>query len=100
MNGNVGINNSFPQERLQVDGNIRTEGVAFTVGSSGNDISSLTFLIGFPNNGYVTARDGSGTEQAGLYVNSAGQGVVFADVKKLSYGPPFRRFQKNMVCFP
>ncbi|MBK8504939.1 MAG: hypothetical protein IPL46_23605, partial [Saprospiraceae bacterium] len=37
-------------------------------------------LNDFPNHGYFSVNDENGTQKAGAYVNSMGQGVVFADV--------------------
>jgi hypothetical protein len=48
----------------------------------------LTYLSGFNENGYVTVLDEFSDEKAGIYVNSAGQGVVYADVKSFRMKNP------------
>lgn len=39
----------------------------------------MTWLDGYPNNGFLAVKDSSGTTLAGVYVDSNGNGYVFAD---------------------
>lgn len=65
-----------------------------TYGINAEDNCRLTYLSGYPNHGYVSAHDEDGDEQAGIYVNAAGQGVVYADVKNLRMEYPGRGDQE------
>ncbi len=39
----------------------------------------ISTLIGFPKHGYVAVADGTGADQAGMYVDGLGNGYIFAD---------------------
>jgi hypothetical protein len=52
-----------------------------TYGPNGNYNIALTSLSGYNNHGYIAVKDSSGNTQAGMYVNSSGQGVVYGDTK-------------------
>lgn len=60
------------------DGNA---GLINAYGENGNLNFRVVNLNGYPNNGYISVHDASGVEQAGIFVNASGQGVVFGDVK-------------------
>lgn len=45
-------------------------------------------LLGFPDNGYLAVHDPTGGAQAGMYVNSAGQGIIFGDQKNFRMPHP------------
>ena len=62
-------------------------GVVRSYGPSGQSSAAVTFLSGFPNNGYISA-DLAGVIQAGMYVNAAGQGIVFGDTKSFLVPDP------------
>ena len=64
------------------------QGYIETVGANGNDNVRLTTLSGYSNNGYVSVLDANGTTQAGIYVNSSGQGIVFGDTKSFRMPNP------------
>jgi hypothetical protein len=51
-----------------------------TFGSNGLTNFIVTFLSGYPNNGYMAVRDDEGGYEAGMYVDGAtGDGVIFGD---------------------
>jgi hypothetical protein len=56
-------------------------GIVRTFGPNGILNAAMSFLTGSPNNGYVNVMDAAGSNQAGIYVNSAGLGIVFGDTK-------------------
>lgn len=58
---------------------------------SGNNENSnvrLTNLNGNANHGYISVQDAGGNTKAGMYVNSSGQGQIFADVKNFRMDHP------------
>lgn len=94
----VGIGISNPPTTLSVDGvfsgvnptgSIRYyadvltsgEGIFYTRGTNGIDNVRLGSSSGNSNYGEVAVVNASGTEKAGLQINSAGQGIVFGDIK-------------------
>jgi len=85
--GRVGVGTSTPQARLDVVGRIEADvteqsaGYVWTHGPNGSYNAGLTHLENYPNNGYVSVRNASNTTVAGMYVNSSGAGVIFANVK-------------------
>ncbi len=60
------------------------DGIVFLEGPQG-DIGNLNVVLGgvngAPNRGSISVHDANSVSQAGLFVNSAGQGQMFADVK-------------------
>lgn len=48
----------------------------------------LVALSGYTNHGYVAVCDGAGNSQAGMYVDSAGHGIVFGDTKSFRMQHP------------
>jgi len=48
----------------------------------------LNSLLGFNNYGYISVNDPGGNAVAGLYVNSAGQGIIFGDQKSFRVPHP------------
>ena len=48
----------------------------------------VTWLSGFPEHGFLSLNGENGSQQAGIYVDSAGQGVVFGDVKNFVAANP------------
>ena len=46
------------------------------------------YLTGFTNHGYVEVRDGNSSGQAGMYVDSSGNGIVFGDTKSFRIDHP------------
>ncbi len=105
-NGNqrLGIGTTSPSDKLTVQGDVRINssggsqgldlytssnvGIVNTYGSNGNRNVRLTFLTSYPNNGYVSVRDASDVIQAGMYVNSSGNGIVFGDTKSFRISNP------------
>ncbi|MEM9848983.1 MAG: hypothetical protein AAF847_13935, partial [Bacteroidota bacterium] len=48
----------------------------------------LGFLSNYPDHGYVAVKDASGDNQAGIFVNSSGEGIVFGDTKNFRMDHP------------
>jgi hypothetical protein len=103
--GYVGIGTTSPASKLTVKGNVRTldsggdivcyittvgggGGYVGTYGTNGNYNVALTNLSGYDNNGYVAVKDSSGNTQAGIYVDSSGNGQVFGDTKSFRVPNP------------
>lgn len=59
-----------------------------TYGPNGNRNTTQTHLLDFPNNGYVSVSDATGNLQAGMFVNSSNQGIVFGDTKNFRMKHP------------
>jgi hypothetical protein len=92
--GDVGIGAANPAARLDVAGRVRADltssdaGYLWTLGSNGSYNTLLTNLSGFPNNGYVTVYDAGGNNLAGMYIDSAGYGAIYAEVKSFRVANP------------
>ncbi len=106
----VGIGLDNPTERLHVNGVIRSDnrldvrndgdlvsristtsedaGNALIYGSNGSINTIISNLLGFPNQGGIDVRDASGFTQAGMIVNSSGQGEIFGDIKNFRMEHP------------
>ncbi len=106
----VGINDTTPSYVLDVNGSIRSTSsiyksdsgdIIFWVtsasggggyleleGPGGSDNIRLSSLSGFNDNGYLAIVDSGGTTQAGIYVNSSGDGIVFGDTKSFRMANP------------
>ncbi|MEZ4847738.1 MAG: hypothetical protein R3B93_03745 [Bacteroidia bacterium] len=67
---------------------VGNSGYMDTRGPNSNYNSRLTFLNSFPNHGYFEVSDSSGNQQAGMYVNNLGQGIVFGDIKSFRMTHP------------
>ncbi|MEM1325021.1 MAG: hypothetical protein AAGI23_03655 [Bacteroidota bacterium] len=63
-------------------------GYLLTFGPNGNRNNFFGSLIGFPNNGYVTAIDANNEIQAGIYVDDRSRGIVFGDIKNFRVPHP------------
>lgn len=57
-------------------------------GPNGNLNAAMWFLNGWPNNGFIDVFDSLGQNQAGMYVDTAGNGVIFADQKNFRIDNP------------
>jgi len=57
-------------------------------GANGQLNVRLNSLLGFDNYGYIGVNGPGGNAEAGIYVNSAGQGVVFGDQKNFRVPHP------------
>jgi len=57
------------------------EGKIHTLGPNGSCNTALATVAGYPNNGFILVCDSADTLEAGIYVDAAGNGVVFADIK-------------------
>jgi len=60
-----------------------------TLGPNGNSNLRISDLINFPNNGYLAILDAQGNEQAGIYVDAIGRGIVFGDMKPFRLAHPY-----------
>ena len=56
-------------------------GLGMFFGQSGHYNAFISHLNGYANNGWMGVQDSSSTDQAGMFVNSIGQGVVWGDIK-------------------
>lgn len=66
-------------------------GFVSSKGPNGGESSFLSNLVGSQNLGFVGVRNSSvfeGPTEAGMYVNTSGQGVLFADVKNFKVDYP------------
>ena len=79
--GALFLNNASGNMSVSVESVGGGEGFLKTIGPNGKDNVRLTSAVDFPNNGYVGVYDKNGDNKAGIYINAAGQGVVYADVK-------------------
>lgn len=68
-------------QKVKLDPNGSDGGFIGTYGSNGSQNVKITNLGGFPNFGYVAVYDNVGANKARMYVDSAGDGIVEADVK-------------------
>jgi hypothetical protein len=59
-----------------------------TYGVNGNRNVALSNLLDYSNHGYLSVRDANDQYPAAMYVNSYGQGVVFADTKNFRTANP------------
>ena len=105
----VGINDTTPSYRLDVNGSLRTTGnflktasgdtvVRITSGSSAGIIEAygsngarndyIGWVSGDANAGYMAVMDSGRAVEAGMYVNGAGNGVIFADTKNFRMSNP------------
>lgn len=79
--GSLFLNNASGINSVYMTSLDSETGFVKTIGPNGKDNVRLTTLVNYPNNGYVGVYDKNGDNKAGIYVNAAGQGVVYADVK-------------------
>ncbi|NND31956.1 MAG: hypothetical protein HKN76_05140 [Saprospiraceae bacterium] len=95
--GSTAMNSNLGALRLySSDGNTRwysatsadDYGYSVAYGDNGNWNSYIGTSASQHNHGYMSVHDASGTLQAGMYVNPAGQGVIFADVKNFRISNP------------
>ncbi|MDZ4710554.1 MAG: hypothetical protein SH818_19295 [Saprospiraceae bacterium] len=66
-------------------------GFVSSKGPNGGESSFLSNLVGSPHLGFVGVRNSSvfeGATEAGMFVNTSGQGVIFADVKNFKMDYP------------
>ncbi len=92
--GNVGIGTATPDYDLDVasrafmDTTEAGAGWIATAGPNGNLNAHFTHLNGYPNNGYVSAKNSFGTTRAGMYITAGGLGEIYADVKNFRVPNP------------
>lgn len=86
-NGFLSIYNNASEALLY--GYVHNEnfGTLFAKGPSSFNVG-IGSLISNRNHGFVGVYDGSGTDQAGMYVNSSGQGIIYGDVKNFRTQSP------------
>ncbi len=58
---------------------IEGSGGLWNQGPNGAINTAITYLNGTPNHGFIYVADGSGNQQAGMYVDASGNGIIFAD---------------------
>lgn len=63
-------------------------GYVSTHGPNGNENLRISNASGNGNHGYLAVRDANGADQAGIYVNSSGNGIVFGDTKSFRVAHP------------
>ncbi|MCB8942209.1 MAG: hypothetical protein H6658_00390 [Ardenticatenaceae bacterium] len=78
--GWISVDDDIGNERAYLTAGSNGAGYMETEGDNGNNNFVVSNLSGYPNNGAAVVVDAGGTNQAGMYVNSAGQGVVFGDI--------------------
>ena len=96
--GDLTVNDDlFLADYLQVGGSSGDRltfsgAVLRTYGEAGSQNAGLGWpIIGgtnYPDHGYINVRDAGGTIEAGMYVNTAGNGVIFADEKNFRMDHP------------
>jgi hypothetical protein len=95
--GKVGIGIATPYYALDVAGKafmdttFYSAGRIGTVGSNGELNAQFTTLLNYPNNGYVLVQDSTSTQQAAMYVDESGDGVILADTKYFRVPNPSQR---------
>jgi hypothetical protein len=65
-------------------------GFIHVFGPNGNLNAAMWQLNGWPNNGFIDVFDSLGQNQAGMYVDTAGNGVIFADQKNFRIPNPLK----------
>jgi hypothetical protein len=90
IKGNEGIVlwNDSSQRRARINVTSSDAGFQGTYGPNDSWNTRLSCLTDYPNNGYIAVRDAADVNQAKMYVNSSGQGVVSADVKSFCMANP------------
>ena len=83
--GYLGLFDPDENELVRLNGNIVT-----SFGPNGFTNCRLTNLASNTNHGYITVDDAAGKDQAGIYVNPSGQGVVYADITAAASPHPAR----------
>lgn len=78
-------NNSSVRAEMRI---VTDAGIISTNGDNGSDNATLTWPSGRPNVGYIIAEDTNGQIQAGLIVDSNGDGEVFGDTKNFRMDHP------------
>ncbi len=88
--------NNFTQKIVEGRPSGQGGGEWATFGSDGNRNIWMTHLNNFPDNGWLGVIDGEGVAQAVISVNSAGLGVVTADMKNFVMDHPLNP-SKNIL---
>jgi hypothetical protein len=86
--GTLNLFDSTETNIVTIGASIAGAGFVGTAGLNGNRNVSLTSPFGNPDHGYVSVHDASDITKAGMYVNSAGQGQIFADIKNFKMDHP------------
>lgn len=95
--GTINSNSNLPElELLNQSGvdrsvmriNTNNVGELLLRGANGQLNVRLNSLLGFDNYGYIGVNGPGGNAEAGIYVNSAGQGIVFGDQKNFRVPHP------------
>lgn len=86
-NGFMGIYNTASQLRAYMEVPTSNVGRIITRGPANTRNAVMTWLNGCIDCGYVSVYDAN-SQEAGMYVNSSGQGIVFGDVKNFRMEHP------------
>ncbi|MCB0665381.1 MAG: collagen-like protein [Saprospiraceae bacterium] len=67
--------------------NVQSAPIFQTFGPAGSLNINLNSVNGSPDHGWISVDDGGSNSKAGMYVNAAGNGVVFGDVMQFAAAP-------------
>lgn len=87
---NRGLIQLYYQQKLVtlLGSNEEGSGVIETYGPNGKLNVSISSLKSRPDHGWVAVHDANGTPKAGMFVDSTGQGIVFANVNLVRFDHP------------
>jgi hypothetical protein len=85
------VNDEDGNTGVELKGNVASSGWVAIRGSNGDFNVVMTRENANSNHGWIDVDDASGNPQAGCYVNSSGNGVVFGDTKSFRIPNPRNR---------
>jgi hypothetical protein len=83
-NGDLEIRSNSDLDLVDLSATISGGGFVETKGPNGNQNTVLTNLAANVNHGFFAVVDANGNNQAGMFVNTDGQGEIFADITATS----------------
>lgn len=87
--GWMGIQNSSGNTVFRAYSNGSNEnGVIIVSGNNGSRNVLLSNISSYPNNGFAGVFDANNSQKSGMYVNTSGQGEIFANVKNFKMDHP------------
>ncbi len=91
-NGWIGVQGAdgFGYDGVRMFVSAENAGQIHAFGANGNFNAYVGNLPGYPNNGYISVMDSDGYDQAGLYVDSAGRGILFGQFGVAQIATPER----------